>query len=41
MMSVMKFFGIPVALFRKEWSDLSEKDKEQLKEGCENGSLNY
>lgn len=41
MVEIQKFFGIPLALFRKEWSELAEADKEQLRQGIGNGSLTY
>ena len=41
MVDVMKFFGIPIAQFRKEWAELTDKDKEQIKQGIEDGTLSY
>lgn len=39
---IRQFFGITnVALFRKEWSELSDKDKAEIKEGLSNGSYTY
>ena len=39
---IRKFFGIDnVALFRKEWSELSDVDKAQIKDGLTDGSLTY
>lgn len=32
MVDVMKFFDIAPSQFRKEWAELSEKDKTELKE---------
>lgn len=38
----MKFFGFPsAAAFAKEWRELTEKDKEDLKKGLKDGSLTY
>ncbi len=49
MAHVMKYFGIPIAQFRKEWAELSDVDKKQLKDGVgelgdngvPSGSLTY
>lgn len=42
MVEVMKFLGYDnIATFRKEWAELSDKDKDQLKRGIGNGSLTY
>lgn len=41
MVAVMHFFGMKVGEFRKEWAELSDKDKAELKSGIENGSLTY
>jgi hypothetical protein len=35
MVDVMKFFEIPPQQFRKEWAELSETDKTDLKEMVE------
>ena len=40
--AVMAFFGYPSAsAFMKDWKALSETDKEQIREGLDNGSLTY
>lgn len=49
MASVAKFFGMKLTDFRNQWSPsedytgprLTERDKEQLREGIANGSLTY
>lgn len=42
MKEVMKFFGFPnAAAFAKEWKKLTDKDKEDLKQGLADGSLTY
>jgi len=42
MIDVMHYFGYPTAAaFKKDWSQLSDKDKEELKTGIEDGSLTY
>jgi hypothetical protein len=39
---IRKYFGIDnVAQFRKEWSDLSESDKTDIKSGLTDGTLTY
>jgi hypothetical protein len=38
---VMRFFNIPIATFRKEWGDMTDKDKKELQTGIGNGSLTY
>ena len=45
---VMKFFGFTkkdgtndVPAFRKEWGALTDTDKAQIKQGIEDGSLDY
>lgn len=46
MLAVFKFFaeGHPeykMVQFRKEWGELTDLDKTQLKDGIADGSLNY
>jgi len=41
MAAIAKFFAIPLAKFRAEWSELSEQDKADLKAGMTDGSLTY
>lgn len=41
MVDVMKYFGLKPTEFRKEWAELSETDKEDLKKGVADGSLTY
>ena len=41
MAAIAKFFAIPLAKFRTEWSKLSEQDKADLKAGMTSGSLTY
>ena len=42
MIEVMKYFGYAnAAAVRKDWNDLSETDREQLKTGVKDGSFNY
>lgn len=38
---VMTFFEMTAADFMKEWKVLSDKDKDDLKNGVGNGTLNY
>jgi len=38
---VMEFFGMAAGEFMKEWKPLSEKDKNDLREGIYNGTLTY
>lgn len=39
--AIMQFFELKPGEFRKEWYELSEEDKEQLKRGIGDGSLTY
>ena len=41
MVEVMRFFGMQIATFRKEWEKLTDQDKAQLKRGIGDGTLNY
>lgn len=41
MTDVMKFFGMRVGEFRKEWAALTPEDKTQLINGVKDGSLTY
>jgi hypothetical protein len=41
LVEVMRYFGIPIATFRKEWEDMTATDKEQLQVGIGNGTLTY
>jgi hypothetical protein len=42
MNEVRQFFGYEnAAQFRKDWVALTPEDKEQLKKGIQDGSLNY
>lgn len=38
---VMKWFGMRPAEFRKEWAELTDQDKTDLKTGIGNGTLTY
>jgi len=39
---IQEFFGIEtVGEFAREWRQLTEKDKKDLREGIANGTLNY
>lgn len=39
---IRKFFGIDnIAQFRKEWNDLSDKDKAELKSGIQDDTYTY
>jgi hypothetical protein len=38
---VMKFFGMKVTEFKRDWAAMSDKDKSDLKRGIADGSLNY
>lgn len=33
--------GAGLTAFKEEWSELPEKDKEELRQGIQNGTLNY
>lgn len=33
--------GYSISQFRKEWAELSDESKAQLKDGVENGTLTY
>jgi hypothetical protein len=42
LVQVSKFFEFDnIASFRKEWEALSDTDRDQIKQGIGNGSLNY
>jgi hypothetical protein len=41
MLECMRFFDIPIATFRKEWAELSDTDKAQIKKGIGDGSFAY
>lgn len=47
MLEVFKFFsdnktnGYALATFRKEWTALNDKDKEDLRNGIKSGTLDY
>lgn len=41
MVEVMRYFDMTPATFKKEWSELSDQDKMDLKNGVGNGSLTY
>lgn len=39
---IREFFGYPnIAAFGKDWRNLTDEDKAQIKHGIEDGSLNY
>jgi hypothetical protein len=38
---VMRFFGMQTATFKKQWGELTDKDKADLKQGIGDGSLTY
>lgn len=38
---VAKFFGGPLSQFTKEWKQLSDEDRTQIREGIGNGTLTY
>lgn len=38
---VMAYFGIPIATFSKEWKELSDSDKADLRRGIGDGTLTY
>ena len=40
--AIKEFFGFAtLGDFRNEWTQLSDKDKNELREGIENGTLTY
>jgi hypothetical protein len=41
MVEVMKFFGMRPTDFRKEWAELTDTDRDQLKAVHADGSLTY
>lgn len=41
MVDVRKFFGMTPAQFRNQWAELTEADKNALKQGVADGSLTY
>ncbi len=41
MKDVMKFMEMGTATFSKEWRELTDTDKKQLKAGIGNGTLDY
>jgi hypothetical protein len=41
MVQVMRYFQIPIGQFKKEWNELTESDKEDLKKGIMDGTLTY
>jgi hypothetical protein len=39
---IREFFGYPsLSAFGKDWRALTDEDKDQIKKGIEDGSLNY
>lgn len=39
---IRKFFGYEnIAQFRKEWAQLTDKDKAEIKSGLESGTMTY
>lgn len=38
---VMKYFGMPIAEFKREWMALSDNDKDDLRQGIGDGTLTY
>ena len=38
---VCRFFGMKLADFRKEWAELSDEAKEQIRKGIGNGTYTY
>lgn len=38
---IMAFFGMAPSEMTKEWKSLTDKDKEQIKNGIGDGSLTY
>lgn len=38
---IMEFFEMPIGQFGKEWKQLSEDARRQIRDGIENGSLTY
>jgi hypothetical protein len=41
LVEVAKYFAIPIAQFRKEWSELTPADKADLQAGIGNGTFSY
>lgn len=38
---VMRYFGMQTATFKREWGNLTDRDKADLKQGIGDGSLTY
>lgn len=38
---IRDYFGMKAADMIREWKELSEKDKEEIRTGIENGTLTY
>lgn len=38
---VMKALDMKPGEFRKEWAELADQDKDQIKEGVGNGTMDY
>lgn len=41
MVEVMRYFGMKPAEFRAQWGELSENDRNAIREGIGNGSFTY
>jgi hypothetical protein len=39
--NVMAYFGIPTGIFSREWKELTDADKQQIKAGIGNGTETY
>lgn len=39
--TIAKFFGGPLGQFKKEWDLLTDSDKEQIRQGFNDGTLTY
>lgn len=38
---IREYFGMNLSQFKTEWLTLPEKDRDQIREGLDNGSLTY
>lgn len=39
--TIRDFFGLKTGEFMKQWQELSDQDKKDIRKGFEDGSMNY